>query len=277
MPLRKPLALLFDMDGVLYNDKLPIEGARETLAWVRGERIPHLFVTNTSSRSRRNLAEKLVAFGIAATQDDILSPPAAAGDWLRAHSGGPAPEKGPVALFVPEKARVEFAGLVVVPPDAETGARYVVVGDLADAWDFRTINRAFRLLHSHPEATLIALGMTRYWQTPDGLQLDVAPFVAALEHASGKRAMVFGKPSAAFFHAAAEKLGIAPHDILMIGDDVEVDVGGAQRAGLMGALVKTGKFRPSDLERGVTTNVLPDILLDSVASLPAWLAGFQAQ
>jgi HAD superfamily hydrolase (TIGR01458 family) len=262
MTLRKPSAILFDMDGVLYNDTIPIAGAREALAWVDSERIPHLFVTNTSSRSRRYLAEKLVQFGIAATEDDILSPPAAAGDWLRAHA------EGPVALFVPEKARAEFAGLDVVRADAETGARYVVIGDLADAWDFRTINRAFRLLHSHPDSTLIALGMTRYWQTPDGLQLDVAPFVAALEHAAGKQAMVFGKPARRFFLAAAERLGIAPENILMIGDDIEVDVGGAQRAGLMGALVKTGKFRPSDLERPVK----PDIVLESVAEFPAWLA-----
>jgi phospholysine phosphohistidine inorganic pyrophosphate phosphatase len=269
MTLRKPSAILFDMDGVLYNDTIPIAGAREALAWVDSERIPRLFVTNTSSRSRRHLAEKLVTFGIAATEDDILSPPAAAGEWLRSHA------EGPVALFVPEKARAEFAGLDLVlpdaPADAETGARYVVIGDLAYAWDFRTINRAFRLLHSHPDSILIALGMTRYWQTPDGLQLDVAPFVVALEHASGKQAMVFGKPAARFFLAAAERLGIAPEDVLMIGDDIEVDVGGAQRAGLMGALVKTGKFRPSDLERPVKA----DIVLESVAELPAWLAASQ--
>jgi len=80
--------------------------------------------------------------------------------------------------------------------------------------------------------------------------------------------MVFGKPARRFFLAAAERLGIAPENILMIGDDIEVDVGGAQRAGLMGALVKTGKFRPSDLERPVK----PDIVLESVAEFPAWLA-----
>ena len=260
MTIRKPRAILFDMDGVLYNDTVPIAGARETLALVFREQIPHLFVTNTSSRSRRHLAEKLVTFGIAATEDDILSPPAAAGDWLRTNA------VGPVALFVPEKARGEFAGLDVAPAGAETGARYVVIGDLADAWDFRTINRAFRLLHSTPDSTLMALGMTRFWQTPDGLQLDVAPFVAALEHAAGKQAMVFGKPAAPFFHAAADKLSIAPEDILMIGDDIEVDVGGAQRAGLMGALVKTGKFRTSDLEHAVK----PDVVLESVAELSAW-------
>lgn len=269
----KPGALLFDMDGVLYNDTVPIEGASDALAWVRNENIPHLFVTNTSSRSRRHLAEKLVGFGIPATSSDILCPPAAAADWLRAHAARSAQDKAPVALFAPEKARAEFDGLDVLPLDSETGARYVVIGDLGEAWDFRTINRAFRLLHSNPESQLVALGMTRFWQTPGGLQLDVGPFVAALECATGKQATVFGKPSAPFFLAAAEKLGVVPEDVLLIGDDVDVDVGGAQRAGLMGALVKTGKFRPSDLERGI----IPDVVLESVALLPAWLAAFRGQ
>jgi HAD superfamily hydrolase (TIGR01450 family) len=275
------------MDGVLYNDTAPIEGAREALAWVRHEGIPHLFVTNTGSSSRRHLAEKLVSFGIAAAEQDVLCPPKAAGDWLRINAtrdnatrdnamqdnATRAYAAGPVALFVPEKARAEFAELAILPEDAEAGASYVVIGDLAHAWDFRTINRAFRLLHANPQATLIALGMTRFWQTPEGLQLDVAPFVAALEYASGKQAMVFGKPAAPFFQAAAAKLGIAPHDTLMIGDDIAVDVGGAQQAGMMGALVKTGKFRPSDL----AGTVHPDAVLDSVASLPEFLSMPPAQ
>ena len=274
---RQPRAILFDMDGVLYNDTAPIVGAREALAWVSEQKIPHLFVTNTSSRSRRHLAEKLVNFGIAAMEQDVFCPPKAAGDWLRLNAtrvnATRAHATGHVALFVPEKARAEFAALDILPDDAENGASYVVIGDLSHAWDFRTINRAFRLLHANPQSTLIALGMTRYWQTPDGLQLDVAPFVAALEHASGKQAMVFGKPAAPFFHAAAETLGILPQEILMIGDDVEVDVGGAQRAGMMGALVRTGKFRPSDLAGAVH----PDAVLDSVASLPEFLSRHQAQ
>lgn len=277
MTPRKPRAFLFDMDGVLYNDTVPIAGAREALAWVRDEHIPHLFVTNTSSRSRQHLADKLVSFGIAATEQDVFCPPKAAGDWLRVNAtrlnATRAHATGPIALFVPEKARAEFAELDILPDDAETGAGYVVVGDLAHAWDFRTINRAFRLLHANPQSTLVALGMTRFWQTPDGLQLDVAPFVAALEHASGRKAMVFGKPAAPFFEAASAKLGIAPHDILMIGDDVEVDVGGAQRAGMMAALVKTGKFRASDL----TGTVKPDVVLESMAALPAYVSSLPAQ
>src|SRR5262249_50087154 len=118
----------------------------------------------------------------------------------------------------------------------------------------------------NPEASLIALGMTRYWLASDGVSLDVAPFVAALEHATGRKAEGFGKPAAAFFRAAAGILGVRPEEILMMGDDVNADIGGAQAAGLKGALVRTGKYRPSDLDGAV----LPHAVLDSIADLPEW-------
>ena len=174
--------------------------------------------------------------------------------------------EGQVALFVPAATRNEFEGLPHLPDEAESGASYVVIGDLADRWDYRTLNRAFRLLHNNSRARLIALGMTRYWLAPDGISLDVAPFVAALEHATGREAIVLGKPAQPFYHAAAAELRLAPADVLMIGDDVETDVGGAQAAGLKGALVKTGKFKPADLEG----KIRPDIVFDSVANLPGW-------
>jgi len=253
-------AILFDMDGVLYNSTRPIEGASETLAWLRAQAIPHLFVTNTSSHTRESLVKKLSAFRIQAAVEDIFTPPAAAAEWLRAR------DPGRIALFAPPKMHSEFADLDLLSADAEKDARYVVIGDLSEAWDFLTLNRAFRLLHASPEAELIALGMTKMWQAPDGLRMDVAPFVAALEHATGKKAIVFGKPSELFFLAAAKRLGLPPAEILMIGDDIEIDVRGAQRSGMKGALVRTGKFRPPDLESGTA----PDAILDSVAAIPAW-------
>lgn len=253
-------AILFDLDGVLYVGETLIAGAPEVLRWVREQGIPHLFVTNTSTHGRAYLKEKVYRFGIETAEEEIFTPAEAAASWLREHASGP------VALFVQSANRADFAGLDILPEMAETGARYVVIGDLEDTWDFRTLNRAFRLLHSNQEAMLIALGMTRYWLAEDGMRLDVAPFVAALEHATGRKPMVFGKPGAPFFHAAASRLAVPVAEILMIGDDIEIDVGGAQRAGLKGALVRTGKFRPADLERGVT----PDAVLDSIRSLPAW-------
>jgi HAD superfamily hydrolase (TIGR01458 family) len=255
-------ALLFDMDGVLYNSEEPIPGAAETLAWVRSREIPHLFVTNTTSRGRDALAAKLIRFGIPANSGEIMTPCEAAADWLRSRSAKR------VALFLRPAARAAFDSLDLLPDDAEAGAQYVVIGDLASAWDFATLNRAFRLLHANPEVTLIALGMTRYWKAADGISLDVAPFVAALEHATGRKALVLGKPAMEFFQAAADRLGVPNREVLMLGDDIETDIAGAQLSGMQAALVRTGKFRESDLGGPVK----PDAVLDSVAELPAWFA-----
>ncbi len=250
------------MDGVVYNSDRPIGGAAEAVRWVQARGIPHLFVTNTTSRARSVLVEKLRGFGIAAEESEILTPAVAVADWLRATGGAN------IALFLRPSTRAEFTGLDCLPDSAERGASYVVVGDLGDLWDFRTLNRAFRLLHYDPEAKLIALGMTRYWLASDGISLDVAPFVAALEHATGREPMVFGKPAAAFFQAAAARLALPAAELAMIGDDIHADIGGAQASGLKGVLVKTGKFQASDLESGIE----PYAVLESVADLPGWWA-----
>src|SRR4051794_41175194 len=118
-------ALLFDMDGVLYNSDEPIPGAAEALAFVRAREIPHLFLTNTSSRPRRALAEKLARFGIDAEEQQILTPSLAASQWLREQA------VANVALFAPEAARADFAGLDLLADTAESGADAIVIGDLS--------------------------------------------------------------------------------------------------------------------------------------------------
>lgn len=253
-------ALLFDLDGVLYQGNRIIDGAVETLQWCERRDIPHLFLTNTSSKPRRALVERLSAMGLSVSAEQIFAPPIAARDYLAAH------DATPLALFVREPTREDFEGLEILDDAAEQGAGSVVIGDIGEAWDFATLNRAFRLLMTEPRPTLIALGMSRYAQGSDGLVLDVAPFIKALEHAADCRAVVMGKPAKEFFDAAMRKLGTSAEQTVMVGDDIRVDIGGAQDAGLAGVLVRTGKFRPHDLEG----NVRPDGVLDSVAGLPQW-------
>jgi HAD superfamily hydrolase (TIGR01458 family) len=109
-------------------------------------------------------------------------------------------------------------------------------------------------------AKLLALQKNRYWQTDVGLSLDAGPFVAALEYASGKRASVVGKPERDFFRLALEDLRLEANEVAMVGDDVEADVIGAKRAGLMGIQVRTGKWR-ADTRKA-------DLVIDSIADLP---------
>lgn len=253
-------AILFDLDGVLYQGEQAITGAANTLAWVRAQAIPHLFITNTSSRPRSAIVEKLARMGIEVTEEEILSPAVAAAQWIRQHL------QGEVALFIPPATQAEFSDLPLLAQDREQGAAAVVIGDLGTAWDFATLNRAFRLLMAEPRPRLIALGMTRYWRAADGLRLDTAPFVVALQHASGVEPLVLGKPALPLYQSALELLGSKANETLMVGDDIRGDIDGAQQAGLHGMLVQTGKFSPRDLQQGIE----PYASIDSIALLPEW-------
>jgi HAD superfamily hydrolase (TIGR01458 family) len=114
-------------------------------------------------------------------------------------------------------------------------------------------------------AELIALQKNRYWLKPDGLALDVGPFVAALEYATGQEAVVVGKPARAFFETVMATLSVPAERAAMAGDDVEADVGGALAAGLAGILVRTGKYRDETLRQ---SGVEPTATVDSIADLP---------
>jgi HAD superfamily hydrolase (TIGR01458 family) len=244
-------AVAFDLDGVLYEAETPVPGAVAAVAAVRAAGLAVRFVTNATSISRRLIVEKLARFGFLAHVDELLCPSYAAAAWLRMQSAS-------AALFVPEAALEDFDG--IRRDDSQPDA--VVVGDLDVEWDFDTLNRAFRLVHERG-ARLIGLGRTRYWRSPQGLQLDVGPFVAALECATGTSALVFGKPEPEFFAALIDSAGESPERIAMIGDDIVSDVGAAMKAGIFGVLVRTGKFRPHDIEGSIR----PDLVIESVADL----------
>ncbi len=252
--------LLIDLDGVIYQSDRIIDGALQTLDLIRRQQIPHLFVTNTTSRSRAALLEKFEHFGFDAEFDELMTPIVAANQYLERQ------QFNKIAAFVSASAMCEFSEFEVVSPQSGQAVDAVVIGDLGDAWDYQRLNSAFRLLMQDPAPQLIALGMTRYWRGADGLLLDVAPFVSALENAAACKALVFGKPAAAFFAAALERLQCSADQAFMIGDDIAADTDAAQQCGIRAIQVKTGKFREADLQ-GV---IKPFALLDSIADLPAW-------
>ncbi len=79
---------------------------------------------------------------------------------------------------------------------------------------------------------------------------------------------MLGKPSPEYFAAALEAIDADPELAWMVGDDFDGDVVGAQRHGMRTVLVRTGKFRPDDLEG---SGVVPDGIVSSIAQLPDWL------
>ena len=121
--------------------------------------------------------------------------------------------------------------------------------------------QAFRLLLK-TNGDLYSLGKGKYYKEDNDLTLDVGPFTAALEYATEKEAIVVGKPSKEFFLTAVKDMGVETQNVVMVGDDVVSDVGGAQSCGIQGVLVRTGKFRPSDEHH---PKVKPDKIVDNLS------------
>lgn len=252
-------ALLIDLDGVLYQGTKVISGAVESIRWIQNQSIPHIFITNTTSRPRRKIVEKLNKFGFNISEESILTPPVAACAWLSENVSGE------TALFIPNNTQEDFNS-IPIQKKGKNSVAAIVLGDMGGKWTFAALNRAFTYLMQEPKPVLIALGMTRYWRAEKGLQLDVGPFVKALEYAASCEAIVLGKPSEEFFNTALKLLHCEPSQAVMIGDDIQGDVQGAQQAGLKGVLVCTGKFRSSDMDSGIH----PDAIIGSIADLPIW-------
>jgi len=253
-------AVLLDIDGVLHVGDDPIPGAAAVLDGLRAAGTPFRLVTNTTSRSRRGVVERLRRIGLDVREEDVLTPAALAVAHCRAHGY----ER--VALLVADALREDLAALRE-PADGEP-VDAVIVGDLGEGFTYDRLNGAFRRLMDG--AALVALQRNRYWQREDGLTLDAGGFVVALEYASGTEATVVGKPAGAFFAAALDALGADAATTVMVGDDVEGDVGGAQDAGLAGVLVRTGKFREDAV---AASGIVPTRTIDSIADLPGLLRG----
>jgi HAD superfamily hydrolase (TIGR01458 family) len=248
--------VLLDLDGVLYVEDEPIAGAPEAVATLRDAGLSLRFVTNTTASPRRRILERLERLGFAVEPAELATPAALA---VR-HCLDAGHRR--VALVMNEDVKEDFAAL----EEVSRGAGAVIVGDLGSAFGYDVLNRAFRLLMDGAE--LVALQRNRYWLTPGGLSLDVGPFVAALEYAAATTAHVVGKPAPAFFETILATAGATAAEAAMVGDDVESDVGGAQRAGLAGILVRTGKYREDAVR---AAGVRPDATVDSIAAVPALL------
>jgi HAD superfamily hydrolase (TIGR01458 family) len=248
-------AVLVDLDGVLYVEDEVIDGAREAVERLRDLGLALRFVTNTTARSRDSTLTKLSRLGFTVAERELMTPAALAVELCR--------ERGyrRVALIMNEEVKRDFAGL-----EQDDEAEAVIIGDLGSAFSYDVLNQAFRQVMNGAE--LIALQKNRYWLRADGLSLDVGPFVAAIEFATGREAYVVGKPARGFFDGVVAELGVSAGAAAMIGDDVESDIGGALQAGLAAVLVRTGKYREEQLRE---SGVRPTAVVTSIADVPKLL------
>jgi HAD superfamily hydrolase (TIGR01458 family) len=252
-------AILLDIDGVLHVSGEPIRGAPAAVRQLRENGHRLRFVTNNTTQSRASLAEHLRELGFDLDDDEVQTTALAAARELAGRR---------VLALTMAAVLEDLHGVELVGEDAEA----VLVGGANETdetnrvFSYMNLARAFHELEGGAE--LYCLHRNRWWQTSRGPLLDSGCFVAGLEYAAELEATVVGKPSTAYFAAAIEALDADPELTWMVGDDIDADVAGAQRFGLRTALVRTGKFRPDEVERSDTT---PDVVLSSIADLPRWL------
>ncbi len=245
-------AVLLDLDGVFYVGDRLLEGGVETLDMLRRRGIPYRFITNTTTRSCGQLLDKLQGLGLPAAREDLMTAPLATRSYLE--------REGLERCYfaVADAIAEDFQGLehTEKAPDA------VVLGDIGDAWDYELLDKLFGYLVDG--ARLVAMHRNRYWQKAGGLHVDIGLFVAGLEYVADTEAVITGKPANAFFDAALRSMGAGSGETLLVGDDIHSDIGGAQRAGLRGVLVKTGKYREALVRE---SGIEPDWIIDSIAGL----------
>ncbi len=269
-------ALLLDLDGVIIVAGAPVAGAAEALATLERRRIPYRIVTNTSAVSRETLSRWASKLGAPIPSTRFQSALSASAVWAKRRFPG-----APLYVLASEDARAEFAGQRLLRHDEADapGARVaaVIIGDSPEEATYENLNRAFRLVRGGAE--LVGMHRNPWWLTPEGPTLDSGAFVVGLEFAAEVRARIIGKPSPAFFGTAVADLrrgvgrDLARSAVVMVGDDVRTDIRAAQRAGLRGIFVLSGKHGPADVDIAATERGgrRPDAIATSLADVVAAL------
>jgi HAD superfamily hydrolase (TIGR01458 family) len=252
-------AILLDVDGVLHVSGAPIAGAAAAVKRLRDDGHRIRFVTNSTTRSRSQLGQQLRDMGIFVDDDELQTTGAVASKVLAG--------KRVLALTMPGMLD-DLEGLQLVGMNVDA----VLLGgadegeETGRVFSYLNLNRAFHELEAG--AGLYCLHKNKWWQTADGARLDAGAFVAGLEYAADIEATVLGKPSNAYYAAALGALDAEPGLTWMVGDDLEGDIVGAHNHGIKTILVRTGKFRPDEVER---SSIQPDGIVSSIAQLPDWL------
>jgi HAD superfamily hydrolase (TIGR01458 family) len=243
--------VIFDIDGVLEYQGRVFPGAVETIERLKQKGIAVRFLTNSTLKSRASCAQKLRSSGFTVEDHEVITASYATACYLR--------EKKPRAIwvFLEREGLNEFREFV----HDEQNPEYIVIGDNRSRFDFDHLNRALRLISRGVK--LIGMIDEPIDESMGELELNVGSWVRMLETAANVHAVYIGKPNPFAFELILKTMRLPKEAVVMVGDRVLSDILGARRAGLRSVLVKTGEFRPEELN----DSIRPDYSIDSIASL----------
>ncbi|WP_319453299.1 MULTISPECIES: HAD-IIA family hydrolase [unclassified Mycobacterium] len=263
--------VLFDIDGVLVTSWKPIAGASDALRTLADHQIARTYLTNTTTRTRGQIAGLLTDAGMDVSSDEVITAALLTADYVRDRYPGARcflVNSGLVGEDMPGIDLV-YAGDVV---DAEPETPDVILlGGAGPEYDHVTLSRVYDWMSQG--VPVVAMHRSTSWNTTEGLRIDTGMYLIGMEETSGRKATAVGKPAPEGFLASAARLGVEPEEMYMVGDDLNNDVLAAQVVGMTGVLVRTGKFRQDTLDRWAADEfaMQPNHVIDSIADLPELL------
>lgn len=242
--------VIFDIDGTLEFQDRVIPGAMKVIEDLRQKGYTLKFLTNSTMHSRRSRAARLVKSGLVVSPKEIITASYATACYLR--------RLNPRSCWV----MLEGEGLEEFPELSQNhlNPEYIVIGDNRSKFDFDHMNHALRLLLRG--AKIIGMNPDLVDNNSGEPELNVGSWVKMLEVAAGVEAVYIGKPFPWIFELTLEGMGLNKEQVLMIGDRVQTDIRGAKDFGIRAALVKTGEYKPRDLD-----DAKLDFILDSMEGL----------
>lgn len=253
--MKKNIPVLIDIDGVLKLGGKSLPGLHEFLNFLDKEKFPVCIITNTTLTTAEDQKKFFEEDNI-----KLKFPILTASDTTYLYVKQ---NYKKAAVYCIGNVKKIFEDII-----DENNPDVVVIGDMLKKWNYDLLTEIFRKVRAG--ADLVAMQKNRYWNTPeDGYLLDVGPFVAAIEYATEKEAIVIGKPSKIYFDTALQMVGSSiDKPFIMIGDDVETDIGAAQNYGGTGILMYTGKTKyPLPIEYHVKPNYEAKNLKDVISIL----------
>ena len=259
--LSQAQAVILDGDGVLWRGSSLLPGVPEIFTFFEEQGLPYILATNNSTRTVQDYVDKLNGYGIRASAQNIVTSATATADYLRVTY---APD---VRVHIVGEAGLHEIMRVAGYSNHMSGADLVVAGLDRDL-TYEKLRRATSLIRNG--ATFIGTNGDLTFPNPDGLAPGAGSVLAALEAASGQKPKIIGKPEPTMFEMALRRLGVAPEAALMVGDRLDTDILGAQRAGMHTVLMMSGVTSTQQLEESA---IQPDAVFAHVGDLLAlWRA-----
>jgi HAD superfamily hydrolase (TIGR01450 family) len=262
-------AFVFDVDGTLVLSDDPnagggveaLTGAAEVLTLLRNTGKRFACFTNGSGQIPAVLAAKLRLAGLDVTDDEMLTPPVVAAEYiLRRHAGDPVLAFGNEGVLEPLRA----AGIPLVSVVDNVDAGVVLIG--ADPnFTYDKLEAACRAVWAG--APLLVTSMASFFASRRGRMPSTSGAIAAgITHVTGAEPVVVGKPSPLVIEVLAERFGTRPDHIAVVGDDLDLEIRMARQAGAYSVLVLSGNSHQSDVALTKAEHQ-PDLVVPFVGAL----------